>query len=62
MRPSYEHDLPPLGHLDLLDQDLAADMLYNRPLYASPAHPQPPASLPCGVTDMPGSTDTPSSE
>ncbi|HYH68862.1 MAG TPA: hypothetical protein VD866_29485 [Urbifossiella sp.] len=36
-------ELPPLDELDLLDKNLADDMLYNRPLYgpSRPAEPHP---------------------
>lgn len=45
------HDLPPLDGLDALDEERAADMLYNRPLYPVAAI-LPPAPND-GVTDSP---------
>lgn len=51
MADSLDHDLPPLDGLDALDEERAADMLYNRPLYpvATILPPAPNA----GVTDTP---------
>jgi hypothetical protein len=46
MLPQPDSDLPPLKGLDALDEERAADMVYNRPHYSSSAPPSVPPTAP----------------